>query len=1281
MNVGADRFSSVKRFALALAAGVLLPLAAPGQTSVWNTMTLYGNFNNFLPDWNNMVLVSNNTWELTTALSGSRTNWFKFSANGTYAANWGLSGTQTNFATPMAAIGSQNGNDIYLREITEGRYRFRFNNSTLQYWVDYLGPVPMVTNLLKNPGFESPGSSEFDALHWERGRPDIHGDNWGNSFREDYRFRSGQWMGAVGADPVNFGGWYQEVPFTQDYTYRFDGYFYIDPNWTAAVQEVKVEFFNNAYRLLGQASLPLTGLTNSWLLRSFTAPAPASSTWARTVINVSGAGTKGTLEFDDLSVTALPSPSQSFDTWNFPNPGRHARGGWLVSTGFVTDDVYSRSFRTMNLKNDTASPTNGGFIQSGLLTNGIGTVTFWYRHGWRNEDESPAASNAVSLRVWTSPDGENWTPFTTLTGLQNDFYQSFTKQLNIPGNAYLRIGHYGGSTNTLMIDDISIEPSSPLTLFQDFDAWPSSATTNGTHTFADWTIRTGRVTTVGAFDTFSALLAPSTNTFTNTITSLLYSNGIGDISFVYARGTNGTGAARFAVQVSSNGTTWQTIDTVEQILDTAYLEYNNSFFFSGPHYLRIANLFPTNTPGSASNLVLLSEGFILNEPPPGWAFISSVSNYTSTGNFGIASPSLRFDSTGDGAVTPILPGQPTNLTFWTRGQSIAANSTLVISGQVAVATNWIEITTLTGLTQIANSGSSQSINLPTNIIRLSFHYIKGSGNLAFDDVRVTGISGASAPAQSLFVDNIFVGRPTEYRSQSFDTWPTQTTYGDYTFQGWRAAIRAIIDNNNAFAGKVARLQITNNIQPFIQSPRLTEGIGTIEFKYRHWTTTPALTLLVQQSANGTNWSTIETISGINSTTYSNYSRYVNSTTSFVVRLLFSNGAERILIDEINITKPLPPATVVIDASISPTTPWTNTPVHILANYSPSFGAANIAMTSFYRVGTSGVFTAIPMAITNFTQFGTVTPIPAQPTNTIVQYYIRATFTGPGANSPVFFPPGGSNSPASYGIPRAAPGSVWINEVKYNDQFSNQGFGEEYDTIALVELAGKANTSMNGWRIQFFEATNVANLTASYTLGPSDVIGDDIGGYGFWYMGSSNIPGVYIVMTNYMYDPLPLGIRVLNEQGFIVDAITFGGTVPGFTAVSANDFDVLPGTSGVSRVGIGTNASMFVWQGEVPNTPGAPNDGQVFGTPPPTTMDPPDLYQVVMSNNVMVMWSVGNTNGWNVMPLVTTNLVAASPVWMPVTPFNSDVPGPTTNRVWFILPTNAPLGIYRLGYDP
>jgi len=1276
-NLGGGKM--VKRIGAGLLLLALTALPAAAQTSAYQTMTLTGDFSGFDAGRNNMVLVSNNTWEITISLTAANKYWFKFAANGSYTINWGHTATNT-FTVPFTSTATTNSaHDIYIAPIQEGIYRFRFNSSTRQYWVDFMGLLPENANLLRNAGFETAGSSDFDAYYWERNVPDVFGDNWGNSFREDYRQRSGFWMGAVGADPINFGGWYQDVTFLPDYEYVFKGYFYIDPAWTAAVQEVKVEFFDNAYNFVGQESLTLTGLTNSWQLRTFTATPPFEANWARTVINVSGAGTKGTLEFDDLEVTARSKASQNFDTWDFASAaGQHSRGGWLVSTGYVVVGDLARAIRSAALKNDTASPTNGGFIQSGMLTSGVGTVSFFYRHGWTNEETSP--SGPILLDIETSADGTNFTAVYTITNVLNAGYQNFTRQFNFAAQKFLRIHHKGGSTNTVIIDDITIGVPSSVTLFQDFDNWPVTTSTNGSHTFGGWLVRSGKVITAGAYAGQSALIAPSTNSFTNSITSVLYSNGVGDISFNYARGTNGVGPANLAIQISSNGTTWQTIDTIEQILDPGYATYNNSYFFYSPQYVRILNLYSPST-GNSSGLVLIDEGFATNTPSVGWVY-NDTGYYTSDSSSGVAIPSIRFDDSGDYIETPTIFGNPTGLTFWIKGQQLSG-STLLIQGSTNAGSSYN--ITIGLATNISGSEDTYEYTIAnTNINKIKFTYNKAAGNLSFDDFKVFGtFGGVAPPAQSVFIDNIYVGIPTEYRNQNFDAWSTQTSYGTHKFQGWTAGVRAIIDTNFAYQAKVVRLDNTPGGKPYLQSPPLTEGIGTLSFRYRHWDGTPALTLLVQMSANSVNWVTITNLS-VSSTTYQTFERLVNSYTNFAVRLLVDGGADRLLIDDVVIGKPQPAATLSIDASISPTAPYTNDPVHILANYSPSFGAQNVAMTSYYRVGTSGVFTAIPMAITNFIQFGTVTPIPKQTTNTIVQYYIRASFTGPGSdvNSPIFYPPGGSNSPASYGIPRDPPGSVWINEVKYNDLFSDTNFYGDFASVGFVELAGKAEIVMDGWKLQFYLSTTNSSplIQASYNL-TGQAIPDDIGGYGFWVIGTEGLPGRYMTLTNYLYQT-PLGIRLINEKGFIIDAISFGGTMPNFVRVSANDFDQYPGTTGVSRIGFGFTRDEFSWLGGVENTPGQPNQGQFFELVATNLDPPPDLDWMVVSNGVMYMWSVANTSMWNAAPYYTTNLVATPQNWTPVTPFSSFPSSGSdngTNRMWFTIPTNLNAAAYRIRF--
>jgi len=1261
-------FNGVKRVTAGIFLLVALSVPALAQTSLYSSMTLAGDFTAWDPSRNNMILVSNNTWETTIALTASRTNFFKFTANGSWSVNWGKSGIQSNTTPPISQTADLFGGDIRINNINEGVHRFRFNTSTKQFWIDRLGQVSETNNLLRNGSFETAGSSDYDAYYWEFNRPDTHGDNWGNSFREDYRYFDGNWMGAVGADPVNFGGWYQEVPFTPDFEYSFSGFFYIDPAWTAAVQEVKVEYFNNAYNFLGNTVLALTNLSAAWQQRTFTSIAPTGTTWARTVINVSGAGTKGTLEFDALKVEARTKATQNFNSWSSSDfIGAHSRAGWLVNSGFVSS-VNARSTLSANLVNPTASPA-GGYIQSGRNTNGIGTVSFWYRHGWSDEDNSPNAP--VTIVIQASPDGSNFSTVHTLTNVLNDFYRSFTRQFNFTNQYYVRILHSGGSTNTVLVDDISIDKPSPQILYQDFETWTPA--TNICLTSGGWTVCTGSITAVNAFDGLSALLSPPSLTFSNTITSPIFSNGIGTVSFQYARGTNGIGPASMLIQSSTNGSTWTTLDTVDQILDSSYQLYEKTFFVTKPSYLRIASRFVTNV--SLNGIVYLDEGFSGGTTAPvGWVF-SGVGTYTTEASSGKAVPSLKFDDTGDEIITPIISGKPTNLSFWAKGQTSSGGSVLTIEGSINAGTNWLVMTAFTNL-----SGTEATYNVTvvnTNMNRFRVSYFKVTGNVAFDDFKLIGSLGNNVPPpQGLFVDNINVSEPIEFREQDFDGWPTQNDYGTYTYQGWIAGNRVLINSVNAFAGQAARLDNPTNAQPYIQSPLLSEGIGTISFKYRHWDGTPTLTVLVQISANGVNWSTLDTLN-VSSTSYQTYSRYLNSTTNFALRILLSGGADRLLLDEIVVSKPAPPAKLVINASITPSAPFTNDSVHILANYAPSFGAVNIGMTSYYRVGTSGVFTIIPMVITNNIQFGTVTPIPPKPTNTIVQYFIKASFSGPGSetNSPIFYPPGGSNSPASYGIARIRPGSVWINEVKYNDAFVDAGI------VSFVELAGKGGVNLNGWRMQFvnFISTNVV-VEGSYTMGITHAIEDEESGYGFWVIGT-NVMIADMLLTNSLFET-PLGIRLLNELGFVEDAVSFGGTIPGYYGVGVSDLDAFPGETGISLIGTGQSNDDFIWTNEVPVTPRGINDGQTFGEPnPPVFIEPPDIYDLYIVDGTIYLKSYGNTNSFTVAPFSTTDLYPNPASWQAVTPFNSTLSG-GTNTIWFNSPTNTVNAIfYRVRYLP
>ncbi len=142
----------------------------------------------------------------------------------------------------------------------------------------------------------------------------------------------------------------------------------------------------------------------------------------------------------------------------------------------------------------------------------------------------------------------------------------------------------------------------------------------------------------------------------------------------------------------------------------------------------------TFSAGGGSSGMLLDEGFSAGATAPdGWTFTSIGGTYTTSGNYGLASPSLKMDATGDSVQTPAFSG-PTNVSFWIKGQASTGSSLLVeiLSGGV-----W---STLTDITSLPSTGTTYSFPLDAAVTALRFTYAKSAGNLSFDDVKVTGSS-------------------------------------------------------------------------------------------------------------------------------------------------------------------------------------------------------------------------------------------------------------------------------------------------------------------------------------------------------------------------------------------------------------------------------------------------------------------------------------------------------------------------------------------------------------
>ncbi len=1278
MRISWSNFALTSALIPAAAAWLALFQPASAQTSVYQSMTLTGDFNGWDPGRNNMGLLANEVWERVIFLDATDTNEFKFAANGSFAIDWGEF-SQPNTRPPISDTADRVGGapNIRIAPVMNSPYRFTLNSTGNTYSVVRLFGTNAYanTNLIKNPGFEIAGdNSAFDARYWKpNNRYGNVGDAWGSAARQNYRSYQGTNMMAIGTEP-NFGGVWQDVPAGFGYDYQASGFFWADVNppfgpWTAGVQQIKIEFFSHSYEFLGSAETEIAGVGQNWKRFSVRASAPQDTAWARLVVNVQDAGTKGSLQFDNLSMIAIPTRNEDFLRWaTATERGEHSLGGWDVSNGNMRIILDPSYLRTIALGNTNAVSGIGGTITSANISNGIGVISFDYAHGSTDEENEP--TNALSFAVRTSSDRVNWSaPVGFRTNVLSVGFQNFQVFTYQPNARYIQIQHTGG-TNDLLIDNVEIAVPSLTKRFDTFDTddWPSGTESYGCHTHNGWTICTGRVASLTFSDGGVAELAPS-GTGTNYLTSPLLSNGIGKLQFDYARGTNSGNGAAFRIESSTDGTNWTVIDEVYSVVNSSFLAYENEVYILDAAYLRVASIFTTNPPGGAESKLIEEPFTDGNDPIDGWTF-TGLGQYTSESSSGLEPNSLQFNSTGDTLLTPILSASPSYMTYWAKGNSAAGISLFTVTALTPTGN-----VTLTSFLP-SNSEMIYSNSLPADTTQIQFSYTKDLGNVAFDDLTVFGEAAVGNDAPGLFIDNIIVGAPILYREQDFDDWPPQTSFGEYSFQGWTLGVRGIIDTTLAYTGKVGRLDNRANNLPYIQTPNLNNAIGPISFRYRNWDGSPAVNVQVQLSQDGVVWTNVvDSFSSVN-TEYLLREIYVSETNYSYVRIQITGGTERLLIDEIFIDYPRPRATVSLIGVNEPAQPYTNDAVHLIARAQPVGGAQVTGVTSYYRVGTSGPYTAIPMAITNITEWGTVTPIAPLSTGSVVQYYFEAYFTGPGssASSPTLYPPGGSTNPASYGIPRQSPNQVWINEVGYAPPL----FG--FITLPnFVELTGNTGIDMTGWTLEFSRGRISTNqpqvLLEIYNITNNVVFQDDFNGYGFWTIGNSQVSMANQVFTgkHQWGTNMPLAIRLLNEIGTVESAISFEGFVYGYDPVPASDFQDFTNT--VSLTGAGENYSEFTWS-VASNTPGNVNVGQYFGDAPPVIPPDVDVYRMTMSSTQIVIYAYGNTNNWDVAPYYRTNLANASESWTAVSPYSESWAN-GTNTVSFPIPASGNTRVYRL----
>ena len=188
---------------------------------------------------------------------------------------------------------------------------------------------------------------------------------------------------------------------------------------------------------------------------------------------------------------------------------------------------------------------------------------------------------------------------------------------------------------------------------------------------------------------------------------------------------------------------------------TGYTELLNDVAFSmqaGMYTSPVPVLLEADSPAAAIHYTLdgsiptihspLFTTVIINEPfdggsnaPPGWTF-TDIRQYQTPSSSGLNPPSLRFDTNTASVVSPSFVNA-TNVRFMMKGQSIGAASTFSVDGRID--DTWM---VLAEYDHISNNKVTRNIPLSTNVTRLRFRYTKVTGNLAFDDLFLTGAPGS-----------------------------------------------------------------------------------------------------------------------------------------------------------------------------------------------------------------------------------------------------------------------------------------------------------------------------------------------------------------------------------------------------------------------------------------------------------------------------------------------------------------------------------------------------------
>ena len=175
--------------------------------------------------------------------------------------------------------------------------------------------------------------------------------------------------------------------------------------------------------------------------------------------------------------------------------------------------------------------------------------------------------------------------------------------------------------------------------------------------------------------------------------------------------------------------------------------------------------------------------------------------------------------------------------------------------------------------------------------------------------------------------------------------------------------------------------------------------------------------------------------------------------------------------------------------------------------------------------------------------------------------------------------GGGNGGGGNGGGGGGTGTVWINEIHYDNSSTDVNEG--------VEIAGPAGTSLSGYSLVAYNGSGGSSYS---TTNLSGTLTDQSNGFGFaWFNISLQNGG-------------PDGIALVDSTGSVVEFLSYegsftasGGPANGIasTDIGVSESSSTPSGYSLQLGGSGSSGADFSWQSESVDTPNAVNNSQTF----------------------------------------------------------------------------------------